>query len=291
VGSSLLGGIFKSNSAKKQMQSTEKMMEREIQANRENFATALRAGRFNRNTPQGGSKWTQDADGNWTQDVTYHPEDQARLDAYRKQGGNRWKLANNIDLSRYSSGGPDYDAIGLGHLARAAGGKGSTGQRPWSNDRWSASGLPPSSIDPMQGPPDGSGVLRQSTPEEFARMFEQQNSVQGLGGSDQGKEDLFKGAKEQGLSDSAQGVAGPRGPIGDNSDMNQALQNMSGQLGGRADQAPQQPPWSGDMDRVPAWNITQEQQMAPTPYNLGMVDNRMGMPPMPPNAFQMGMMR
>jgi hypothetical protein len=66
-------------------------------------------------------KWTKDPQtGQWTQNVTLNAADQSNLDAYRGVTAARLGAAGGIDLSMYKKM-PDFESIGLGALAKAAG--------------------------------------------------------------------------------------------------------------------------------------------------------------------------
>jgi hypothetical protein len=66
-------------------------------------------------------KWTKDPQtGQWTQNVTLNQADQSNLDAYRGVTAARLGAAGGIDLSMYKKM-PDFESIGLGALAKAAG--------------------------------------------------------------------------------------------------------------------------------------------------------------------------
>lgn len=102
------------------------------------WAETLAYNRPNQNNPFGSMAWTKDDKGNWTQNVTFNPAEQERLDMFRNLAKNRMNMAQGMDLSRY--GKPiDYNALGLGHIASAAGGQGTTGQRQWTNNPYAGS--------------------------------------------------------------------------------------------------------------------------------------------------------
>lgn len=107
-------------------------------AQQQQYIDALRANRPNQYNPFGGLEWSQDDKGNWTQKVSMNPEDQARLDAFRKIAMGRLEKAGMIDLPTAKM---NYDAMGLGSLAAAAGiGQGTTGKRPWADSPYASMG-------------------------------------------------------------------------------------------------------------------------------------------------------
>jgi hypothetical protein len=71
-------------------------------------------------TPWANTAWTTGPDGRQTQTTTLNPADQANLDAYRGVMSSRLGAAGGIDLSNYKHM-PDFESIGLGALAKAAG--------------------------------------------------------------------------------------------------------------------------------------------------------------------------
>lgn len=111
------------------------------QQGQQDLAAQLAYERPNQNTPFGSQNWAKDAQGNWTGTTTMNPEDQARMDAWRKIAMSRMGVAGAQDLSRYSKA-PDYNKMGLGHLASAWGAQegGTTGQRPWASSPYASLG-------------------------------------------------------------------------------------------------------------------------------------------------------
>jgi hypothetical protein len=76
--------------------------------------------RPNVSTPWSNTQWTTGPDGRQTQTTTLNPADQSNLDAYRGVTAARLGAAGGIDLSLYKKM-PDFESIGLGALAHAAG--------------------------------------------------------------------------------------------------------------------------------------------------------------------------
>ena len=107
-------------------------------AQQQQYIDALRANRPDQSNPFGSLSWTEGPGGKWSQNVTMNPEDQKRLDMFRQIAASRLGQAGKIGLP---TGAIDYDKMGLGSLAAAAGiGQGSTGKRPWADSPYASMG-------------------------------------------------------------------------------------------------------------------------------------------------------
>jgi hypothetical protein len=110
-------GYFQNQAGKQNSQAAQDQTNRII-------ADQHRTEQFNRpdqHDPFQDVKWEQDPQtGKWTQNVTLNQADQANLDASRGITAARLGAAGGIDLSMYKKM-PDFESIGLGALAKAAG--------------------------------------------------------------------------------------------------------------------------------------------------------------------------
>jgi len=110
-------GYFQNQAGQANRQDADRMFNQQIadQRNTEQY------NRPDQNTPYENVKWTKDPQtGQWTQNVTLNEADQSNLDAYRGVTSARLGAAGGIDLSMYKKM-PDFESIGLGALAKAAG--------------------------------------------------------------------------------------------------------------------------------------------------------------------------
>jgi hypothetical protein len=149
----MLGGLMKKKGGDAQSANIERFRKEDLEANRENYATQLRDSRFDRSNPFQNVSWTEGPDGKWTQESKFAPEQQGLFDKQNSIRAARMAAATGQDLSRYSKG-IDYNAMGLGHLAQAAGaGPGTTGKRPWADSPWASAGG--EYLNYMSGPPGG----------------------------------------------------------------------------------------------------------------------------------------
>jgi hypothetical protein len=139
AGTALAGSYMASRSADKQRQQAGNMAAEDRDFTKEGWEAALRANRVNQYNPWGSSEWVQDEKGNWTQNQNLNPAEQSRLDDFRQIAANRMNAGKGINLSHFSTP-MDYESMGLGAIARAAGVQpgGTTGQRPWANSPYSS---------------------------------------------------------------------------------------------------------------------------------------------------------
>jgi hypothetical protein len=103
------------------------------------FQDVQAAGHANQSNAQGdSSNWTFDpATKQWSQAQKYSPERQAQFDAFNKMATNRMNIAAGLDPTG-ASYQADYEKMGLGALL--GGDKGTTGKRPWADDKYSSLG-------------------------------------------------------------------------------------------------------------------------------------------------------
>lgn len=83
------------------------------------------------------STWTQDPSGQWSQTQKYSPERQKQLDLFNQMATGRMAMAAGLDPTGKSYQG-DYEKMGLGALL--GGDTGTTGKRPWADDKYSSLG-------------------------------------------------------------------------------------------------------------------------------------------------------
>jgi len=141
---SAVGGLFGQKQAAGQAQGM----------NWADYQKSLQAARPDQVNPFGSIKWSQDPKtGNWTQTGALNDQDQARLDAFRGIAADRMKYAGGLS-SQFSSQPIDWNSLGFGALAKAAGvqGAGNTGQRPWASSPFTsvANEALNTRFDPMQ---------------------------------------------------------------------------------------------------------------------------------------------
>jgi len=138
VGGSLIGGLMSKKGADDQQADIKQMRDEDWERNKQNYATQLRDSRVNRSSPFQTSKWTQDADGKWSQENAFTAPEQALYDQQ-----NAIKQARNASAAgiKLPSRGIDWDSLGFGALAKGAGvGEGTTGKRPWADQPYTSGG-------------------------------------------------------------------------------------------------------------------------------------------------------
>jgi len=130
AGVSLIGGFLNKQSGDKAADTSQRMSEEDRKFAREQRAYSLLANSANQNSDYGSSSWEVDPEtGRRTQTVSMNPAEKARLEDFRQIAANRMRAAGNI---QFAQGPMNYQNMGLGHLANAAGmtdGTGDSGQR------------------------------------------------------------------------------------------------------------------------------------------------------------------
>jgi len=121
----LVGGIMGGKGTKKSSKQT--------------FEDILRASRPNQANAQGDTlEWTTDPKtGQAVQTVKYGAEKQKASDSFQRLAANRMAFAEGLDPSGKSYQA-DYEKMGLGALL--GGDTGTTGKRPWADDKYSSMG-------------------------------------------------------------------------------------------------------------------------------------------------------
>jgi hypothetical protein len=112
---SVIGGALSAKSGRDQAKNAAQMQANEQQYNRDLWADQLAASRINQQTPFGSVTWGTDENGNIVQRTALDPADQARLGDLAAA---RMAAAKGTNIP---TGNIDWDSLGMGKLARAAG--------------------------------------------------------------------------------------------------------------------------------------------------------------------------
>jgi hypothetical protein len=171
----VIGGMITKKSGDEQQESITNTRAEDLAANRENWANQLRANRFNKQGPTASSTWTQDDKGNWNQKIALNPEQQDLYDQMNAIKSSRLKNAAGIKLP---TGPIDYNSMGLGALAQAAGygAGGTTGKRPWADNPYSSAGG--EYLNYLSAPPPGMQHTAQARPWKPEDLLPQVTSQQ-----------------------------------------------------------------------------------------------------------------
>lgn len=174
VGGTLLSGYMSSQSGKKQQQAAQQDSAADRDFQREMYGRQLQDSRANQSTDWGDLTWEQDPKtGKWTQKNTMNAAEQGRLEDYRQIAADRMANAKGLSAN-LPQGAINYDALGLGKIASAAGvqgggnsdaqadaraGKGIVGMPGFSNQQMRGMQPPPRPMGggSMMGPPPGQG--------------------------------------------------------------------------------------------------------------------------------------
>lgn len=298
AGIGLVGGMLQSKASKDNAQTAQNMSAEDWARYQQYNQQALQANRPTQVNALGDKlSWTQDDKGNWIQTDKFSPERQALYNSQLNIAGNRMGAAQGIDLSRYSRG-IDYNALGMGNLAQAAGGAPSTSKSPYPTEGgtyYNSAPLKPGMSGGGMGPkfpmppgmmgPSGGGNMMGGNPWGAANAFAQQNPNAGR--------DMFMATQP--------GIAQAMGGQGPDPMMLDQLKAQQGAMGDRMSQAPSGtmgrqnmgPP--AMMDRMPQ---TLNAPMGARSMGGNLIDTSVGRPNMgyqapsmagPNNGYQPGM--
>ena len=187
VGGAAINAYSANKTGKQQQQAAADMSADERQFAKEQYNQQLQDMRPDQKTDYGELTWTQDKDtGKWTQENKMNPAEAARLGDYRQIAADRMAAAKGIS-SQFAQGGINYEALGLGKLASAAGVQGGgnstaasaggnvIGQPSWGMGQKQGMGFPPNKPMPGFAPPGvtpnmapggaGGGMLQPPSPQ------------------------------------------------------------------------------------------------------------------------------
>ena len=134
AGAGLLGSFMNKKSGDSAAKNSEAMAKADREFQERMYNQSLQDNRSNQTTDWGKLTWAQDpTTKKWTQENKLAAPEAARLEDFRQIAADRMGAAKG----GYKA---DWNSIGFGHLAKAAGiGQGDTGEAPWMKQKYSSS--------------------------------------------------------------------------------------------------------------------------------------------------------
>lgn len=121
IGAGLLGGFMQSKGGDKQQQALQGMSQADRDFYERMYGRSLSDNRANQYSDFGSLTWNQDpTTGKWSQTTSLNPAEQGRLADYRQIAADRMRNAMGMSAN-LPQGAMNWNAIGLGNIASAAG--------------------------------------------------------------------------------------------------------------------------------------------------------------------------